>query len=231
MELYELFLQCITIPYKKVGASANYAIKRKQNTLYIFFEDSDGINDWKINLNFPVKPYSKMCDKVWFAHRGFLKVWKEIEPEIQGDISDKSVEEIIITGYSHGAAIALLCHEYVWYCRPDLRKSIRGYGFGCPRVFWGIAAKALMCRWENFLVIRNIDDIVTHLPPAIFGYRHVGAILEIGKKGKYSPFSAHLAENILKELKIYEEKSEKPLEIKNRITQKRDTFCFENVSF
>ena len=85
--------------------------------------------------------------------------------------------------------------------RPDLRDTVAGYGFGAPRVIFGALPPQVAKRWEGFTVIRNIDDIVTHLPPASLGYRHVGELLEIGEKGKYSPTDAHRAENILAELK------------------------------
>ncbi|MBQ8208868.1 MAG: lipase family protein [Clostridia bacterium] len=172
--------------------------------MYIFFEHSDGTDDWKNNLDFPAKAYKRMGKTIWFAHRGFIKVWKELEPIIENAIADHNIKKIIITGYSHGAAIALLCHEYIWFNRPDLRDSTEGYGFGCPRVFWGPKTDALKRRFEKFTVIRNIDDIVTHLPPFIFGYSHVGKMLEIGKKGKYTPVEAHYAKNIQKELLLYE---------------------------
>lgn len=200
MTILELFLQCIRIKYEKVGVSANYAIKREGSTLYVFFEDSDGKIDWKNNLDFPAKAYKRMEKRIWFAHRGFLRVWKEIEPSLAPEIADKSIEKIVIAGYSHGGALAMLCHEYVWYHRPDLRGNIEGYGFGAPRVFWGIKTKALKERWAGFTVIRNFDDLVTHLPPWIFGYSHVGKMVKIGQRGRYSPIKAHYAENILKEL-------------------------------
>ncbi len=204
MNLQSLFRRCIDIPYSKVGISANYATEQIGNTLYIFFEHSSGKNDWKINLDFPAKPYKRMGKTVWFAHRGFLRQWKEIESALSEIILDKSLGKIVITGYSHGAALAVLCHEYVWFNRPDLRNSLLGYGFGCPRVIWGIKTKQLFRRFEGFTVIRNIDDIVTHLPPAILGYVHVGKMLEIGEKGKYSPVGAHFPENILYELSLTE---------------------------
>ena len=59
-------------------------------------------------------------------------------------------------------------------------------------------------RWENFTVIRNLNDIVTHVPPAILGYSHVGTVLEIGIKGRYTPIEAHYEENILAMLAEYE---------------------------
>ncbi len=204
MKLSALFAQCLTVQYSQTGVSANYAIRRQGDTLYLFFEDSDGINDWKRNLDFPAKAYKRMDKTIWFAHRGFLRVWKEIEPLVAGDIADQTVGKIVIAGYSHGAGIASLCHEYVWYHRADLRERMEGYGFGAPRVFWGIKSPALKKRWERFTVIRNIDDIVTHVPPALLGYTHVGKMLKIGNRGNYTAVQAHYAENIQKELYLYE---------------------------
>ena len=199
--LYELFLTCLNIPYEQVGKTANYAAFRRGDTLYIFFQGSEGINDWKNNLDFPVKPYRRMGKTVWLAHRGFLRTWKEIEPFLEKFVADKSVRKTVVAGYSHGGALAMLCHEYVWYHRPDLRESSVGYGFGAPRVFWGLQTAQLKSRWKTFTVVRNINDLITHLPPSFLGFSHVGRLLKIGAKGKYSPIEAHYAENILAELK------------------------------
>ncbi|MBE6618808.1 MAG: lipase family protein [Ruminococcaceae bacterium] len=208
MKMSELFYRCLSADYIKVGESADYAVEKRAGNLFLFFQDSDGAVDWKNNLDFPSMPYEKMDKSVWRAHRGFLRVWKEIEPYVSGYIMNENIKRITVAGYSHGAAVALLCHEYVWYNRPDLRKKLFGYGFGCPRVFWGRSCADLCERWENFTVIRNINDIVTHLPPAVIGYRHVGKMLEVGEKGKYSNIEAHFAENILIELANYEEKTQ-----------------------
>ena len=61
--------------------------------------------------------------------------------------------------------------------------------------------KGVQNRWRNFTVVRNIDDLVTHLPPASMGYRHIGKLLEIGAKGRYADWDAHKAKNIEKELR------------------------------
>lgn len=195
MNLYQLFYECVNTKYSAAGCCANYALRREINTLYIFFEKSVEAEDWKSNFDFQVKAYKDL-----FVHKGFLKVWKTIEPSIRDYIADKTVNRIVITGYSHGAAVAMLCYEHVWYTRPDLRENLFGYGFGCPRVLWGIKKAQINSRFEHFTVVRNVDDIVTHVPPIWLGYYHVGKLLEIGKKGKYSRTDAHKAENILKEL-------------------------------
>lgn len=200
MYLYPLFWECLHIPYSAAGCCANYAVRRERDTLYIFFEKSNGAVDWKSNLDFPAVAYPRSDGSVWYAHRGFLAVWRKIEPMLAASIADATVRAATVTGYSHGGAIALLCHEYIWYHRPDLRARLFGYGFGCPRVFWGKKNGELLKRFEQFTVIRNLDDIVTHLPPFLLGYSHVGKLLTVGKRGKYSPIDAHKAENILTEL-------------------------------
>lgn len=208
MKLFNLFLRCLTVPYFRVGNDVNFAFERFGDALYIYFEHSRGKNDWRINFDFPARAYKRMGKTVWLAHRGFLRSWRTAERYLRRYIMDETVKGITVVGYSHGAAIAALCHEYVWFNRPDLRRSLEGYGFGSPRVLFGIKNENILSRWEKFKVIRNIDDIVTHLPPKLFGFSHVGEIIKIGKRGSYSMINAHKPENILRELYNYECKEE-----------------------
>ncbi|MBQ8311480.1 MAG: lipase family protein [Clostridia bacterium] len=207
MNLSQLFRRCVERAYIHVENAGDYATDRIGETLYIYLQASDGLMDWKNNLDFPAKPYRRMGHTVWFAHRGFLRVWKSIAPHLEREVMDGSVKRIITVGYSHGAALAVLCHEDVWYRRPDLRETLEGYGFGCPRVFWGLRTRELMRRWEHFTVIRNIDDLVTHVPPVWLGYSHVGSLLEIGEREKYTAINAHRPQNILAELQRWEQKT------------------------
>lgn len=203
MKLYEIFENCLNADYITLENCADVAMIRNGLFLQIYFEASMSDVDWQNNLDFPAVCHARQNDLTWCAHRGFVRVWKTAEQYVKDAINDRSTQKILIAGYSHGAALALLCHEYVWFNRPDLRDRLTGYGFGCPRVVWGIPSPALKSRWQRFTVVRNIDDIVTHLPPKILGYTHVGKMLEIGQRGKYSPTDAHRPENILKELKIH----------------------------
>jgi len=200
MRIDMLFEKCISANYTHVENAGDYAVEKIGADLYIYLERSDGSEDWRNNLNFPRRAYERMGKTVWYAHRGFLKVWKSIEKYIADAVFDPDVKRITVVGYSHGGALAVLCHEYVYFNRPDLRKSLFGYGFGAPRVIWKPSAE-IAERWDNFTVVRNPDDAVTYLPPEFLGYRHMGAMLNISKKGSYSPIDAHREENILKELK------------------------------
>lgn len=177
-QLYAKFLCCLAAEYTTVENEGDFAVVRNGEALTIFFEWSDGRTDWINNFTFPAKPYRDMKN-LWFCHRGFLKVWKAIEPHVSGYILDKDVKKIDIVGYSHGGAVAQLCYEYVKFNRPDVKAT--GVGFGAPRVFWGIAKKAVRERFKGFVVVRNGHDLITHLPPVLFGFRHVGEIKKIGK--------------------------------------------------
>ena len=201
MNLHKAFAECIANEKKYIHCESggDYYTERNGGTLKIFFEWSDGREDWKSNFRFfavPWKPYKNMKN-LWFAHRGFLNVWKAIEPHIAGEISAADVRKIEIVGYSHGAALAVLCHEYCAYNRPDV--ELCGVGFGAPRVFWGIVPPAAKERLAGFQIVRNGADIVTHLPPAVFGFRHVGELVKIGTDKR--PIKAHYPEEYLANLK------------------------------
>lgn len=178
--------------------TASFAYEVVGDALKIYFEWSNGATDWKNNFDFPAKPYRDMKDR-WYCHRGFLNVWKVIEPYLKEQIMNPKNTRISIAGYSHGAAIALLCYEYCRFHRPDC--LIEGYGYGSPRVIWGFLKPDVKDRFAGFTTIRNKGDIVTHVPPAILGYRHPPkSLYTIGKKSKYGCVDAHKPENYIAEL-------------------------------
>ena len=199
MNLKDLFTQCVSRTYQNTLTQVSYATERFGKELRIWFEASNGALDWMRNLNFPARPYGD-CKSLWFCHRGFLGAWKEVRPFLAEQISAPDIDHITVTGYSHGAAVALLCHEYAVFHRPDIADRINGFGFGCPRVVWGPTPRAVQNRFLRFLVIRNLEDLVTHLPPAFLGFHHVSPVLEIGQKGRYSATDAHRPEHYLHEL-------------------------------
>ena len=71
--------------------------------------------------------------------------------------------------------------------------------------------------------MRNIDDLVTHLPPAVFGYSHVGELLTVGEKGKYTRIEAHLAKNLAQELIRYDQSRK---ELKNATNGAKGNYSF-----
>ena len=197
--LRSLFEACLEKEYTEVENGGSFAVDHAGDALYIWFEHSHGLTDWLNNLNFIAMPYRDM-QPVWQCHAGFLKVWKSVQPYLETQIVDPAVKRICTVGYSHGAALAVLCHEYVWFKRPDLRDRICGYAFGCPRVLYGCVPPEIAVRWDAFFQIRNHGDVVTRLPPRLSGFCHVGVPVDIGMAGKYSAVDAHRPESYLAEL-------------------------------
>lgn len=199
--MYDLFQKCLNASYVLTENDGNFAVEYRDDTMYIMFQETSTKTDWKNNFDFPAVPYKDM-DIKWKCHRGFLRVWKSIKPYLKQRILDTDIKHIYVLGYSMGAALAVFCHEYVWFNRPDLRENgLEGFGFGCPRVYFGRMKKALKNRWKHFHIIRNGNDLVTHVPPAIFGYRHVNKVYKLKNKTmlhtftKVKSINAHFAQN------------------------------------
>ncbi len=198
--LLSLFRQCLSLSYRHTDRGGDFAYYRKQTreetALYIFFQQSNGAVDWLHNLQFRAVDYGGP-DPSWQAHGGFVAVWESILTHLELHIADPSVRRIVIVGYSHGAALAVLCHEYVWQRRPDLRSHMFGVGFGCPRVLYGCPSPPYALRWEAFWVVRCGRDAVTHLPPRAAGFCHVGNLLTLEPTSSLSPIDAHRPEAYL----------------------------------
>lgn len=157
---------------------------------------------WKYT-NLPSLPYDDMFKK-WRVHGGFLRVWKDMQDSIECYVNEyldnhPEVKKIVCVGYSHGAALSVLATEDMEYIFGD-SYEVSGYGFGTPRVLWGIVPDDVKHRLRNFTSVRNIPDIVTHVPPMLFGFRNAGTLVKVGEKGKYSPIKAHYAESYIAEM-------------------------------
>ena len=209
-------------------------------TLYIYFEPSDGNVDWRVNFAYWRKPYKDMAVN-YRVHGGFLESWKLIadaigakirevvEPEIDDDGHwNWKYKKIVIVGYSHGGALAALCHEFVWYNRVDLRDGgVIGISFDGPRIYGGLwVPQALRERWAHFHVIRNANDLITHLPPVVFLFRHVGHLEKVGALRPKAQVLKEWAASHFKDKMLMQElfniKSHYPEEIKKGIMEIED---------
>lgn len=199
-KLSELFYECAYVDnWQVVGNDVNYKFVEEDDTLYIYWQGSSSVTDWIRNFLFKRTPYKDM-NIPYKVHRGFLTAWKEAEDIIINKITETRTitvkdedkkrdklekvykyKHIVVVGYSHGGALCCLSHEAVWYHRPDLRESgLESYAFESPRMYGGFfVKKALRERWRTLTVIRTNNDLVTHCPPCIFRYCHVGTILKL----------------------------------------------------
>jgi len=162
----ELFDACNRGPWITTGYDVQYKLIDK--TLY--FQCSNGKNDWRANFDAAVVPYKDMKDE-FLVHRGFLRSWQSVRDEIA------ALDFNTIVGYSQGAAFALLAHEDCAFKKGYQPVTIV---FGCPRVFLHMS-KEVKSRFSSVVRHTSKGDIVTMVPP---GFQHVGDELVLDKRVK-----------------------------------------------
>lgn len=201
--LLDLFNECVNdTGYISTPYRGNYKMQRDGRVLTIYFQKSCGVWDWLSNFDFAAVPYRNMADR-WRCHRGFLRVWRgmrdEIAAKVQTMVDGDLIEKIECVGYSHGGAVCALAVEDLTYRFGD-RVKIGGWGFGAPRVIFGHIPFSLRARLARYAVVRCSNDIVTKLPPRIFGYRNADAVIIVGEKYHLGPIQSHTAEAYRKAL-------------------------------
>jgi len=180
---YELFIEAISGPFPKENTETQteYRTEIKDRVLTIAFQGSTSYMDWRDNFRFLKTPYRNM-DVKFRVHRGFLRKWKSVRDEIFQFLTNhrKEFDKILVLGYSQGAALALLCHEDVWYnFLEDNYMNLVTYAFACPRTFsWMVPEE----RFETAFVFNHKRDLVANVPFRLMGYRHLENTTWIGKK-------------------------------------------------
>jgi hypothetical protein len=124
--------------------------------------------------------------KAWTLARD--KIASEVIPLLGG-------KKLVILGYSHGAALAILAHEYFQFngYNPST------YAFGCPRVLW-MPSKTIRSRFYDVEIFNRIGDLVGHVPPMIFGFDHIAEVRKMGTK-KSIWWTRHLIPEYMEALK------------------------------
>ena len=189
----ELFRECNKDEnFIQYSENVNMGFQMIGDTLLILFEPSEGKVDWCHNFTFFKKPYHDM-EISYYVHGGFLKCWRIVKDVFRAKLHERTWTQIVITGYSHGGALAQLAHECAWFELPDLRDGrILTIAFEAPRIYAGRAVKEeLRERWKNCYVVRNNEDIVTHMPPKWLGFCDVGEMICIQNREPQGGIDSH----------------------------------------
>lgn len=191
--LLELFRECNKDEvFEQYSAEVDVGFQEHGDTLLILFEPSDGSVDWRHNFTFFRKPYHDM-EIPYYVHGGFLKCWRIVKDVVIAKLHERLWKHVVITGYSHGGALALLAHECAWFELPQLRNGrIITVAFEAPRIYGGFEVNdEIAGRWNNAYVIRTNKDLVTHMPPRFVGFCDVGQMLQINTQEKQGCISSH----------------------------------------
>lgn len=194
MTVSELFDLITAEEYLHVGTrEVSYRIRRVgRRTVHILYQWSHGVEDWL--SNFDLAPCrARFAEASCLVHRGFYHAYCTVRERVLSALCDRAISRIIIGGYSHGAALAALTAADIdALCRKRQIETV-AVGFGSPRVLWDGAARERL--FSRVAVLRCGQDIVTHLPPVLLGYRHAGRVRVLPEPKRHTPWDAHREES------------------------------------
>lgn len=197
MTLVDLYNRACNAGSKTAGKNTQYSLFSTPDTLYLSIEGSRDTQDWLFNLDFAVAPYKHM-DTKWRVHKGFATAWRLARDQIVQDVSNTiGNRRLVCLGFSHGAALTVLAHEFFTYNG----YRVESHGFGCPRVLW-MPSKDIRSRFTNLILHQARGDIVTKIPPAFIGYSHVGVIKEYGPHKLLCPHTLPYYRSILEGIDV-----------------------------
>lgn len=165
-------------------SDTQFAIIETKGEIILAFHGSNSDLDWKNNFNFPTTVY-RSAKVRFYAHRGFVTAWRAIRHQFLELMETQWLPKgkpITIIGHSYGGAIAILCAEDFWFNFKSERDKLRLVTFGAPRVISWFRFNRVKHRWQTLdtTSYTNNLDIVTGLPPWLFGYRHVVRLTPAG---------------------------------------------------
>jgi len=165
---------------RDIGVQFFIGRHKQSREMIIAFRGTDNFLDFKVDMDFwKMQPaYGNSLSKIR-VHRGFYKAYHHecVRNKIRYFLKP-DIEKIYITGHSMGAALAMLCAVDLQYNFPD--KYYEVVVFGCPRVGNKAFVKSFNKRIIKTLRFENGNDIVTKLPPCLFGFSHAGIKIHIG---------------------------------------------------
>jgi hypothetical protein len=182
--------------YHGEKSSTDFYTVIRDRTIYIVFEGTD-VKEWRdirTDLDCTLK-----YDNIFAVHRGFWKAYIFEKPELINRLVRSGCSFVRILGYSLGAALATLAFNDLEPLFPE--KVFECEVFGCPRVGNKHYAKAYPK--VNYKRYENGNDVITKLPPWIFGYRHIGEAIHLGTKRCWWcwSFKDHILSNYAKNYK------------------------------
>ena len=164
-------------------------IRIYNDELDITFRGTNSNKDRITDLKFwkKVIPYGNYSSKIR-VHSGFIDAYKckNVRDRIHKYVTPE-IKKVNVMGHSYGAALAVLCAVDLEYNFP--LNDYEVFLFGCPRIGNRAFKESYNKRVFKTFRVDNSNDIVTKIPFALLGYRHVGIKIHIGIPRLYGIFS------------------------------------------
>lgn len=151
-------------------------------TAFVSFRGSSDLADWLADFDAIATDYLPVAG-FGRVHSGFQQVYELVRTDIAQSLATATTDcdEILITGHSLGAALAVLAAPDIFRGMPPNTIEPRLVTFGGPRVGLMDFAAAFNAAIESCFRVVNLLDIVPHVPPA--PYVHVGAQILVDSAG------------------------------------------------
>ncbi|BBZ14000.1 lipase family protein [Mycobacterium branderi] len=151
-------------------------------TAFVSFRGSSDLADWVADFDAVPEDYRPVSG-FGQVHSGFQEVYELVRASIAANLAAASTgcDQILITGHSLGAALAVLAAPDIFRGMPPNTIEPRLITFAGPRVGLSDFAAAFNAAIESCFRVVNFLDIVPHVPPS--PYVHVGAEILVDSGG------------------------------------------------
>lgn len=166
-------------------------IASDNDKVVIAFRGTEGeLQDWTTDAKITKVDWPEFAPKSK-VHVGFHKaldsIWEPLMTELQrlSQLSPNAQAPTIwITGHSLGGALATLAAARLHQEQPQL--PLQGvYSFGQPRIANHAFAKRYNDALQNITYrLVNNNDVVTRVPPQVWGYSHLGTLYYFDADGQ-----------------------------------------------
>lgn len=152
-------------------------------TAFLSFRGSSDVSDWLADFDFIPADYRPVA-RFGQVHSGFQDVYECVRDSVVATLPTATIgcDQILITGHSLGAALAVLAAPDIGQAMPPNTIEPRLVTFGGPRVGLTDFAAAFGAAIDCCFRVVNFLDIVPLVPPA--PYVHVGTQIAVDSGGK-----------------------------------------------
>ncbi|MFZ3293211.1 lipase family protein [Mycobacterium sp.] len=152
-------------------------------TAFVSFRGTSDVGEWIADLDAVPGDY-RPIDGFGQVHAGFQDVYELVRTNIATNLATATAgcDQILITGHSLGAALAVLAAPDVFRNMPPNKTEPRLITFAGPRAGLSDFAGKFNADIESCFRVVNFLDIVPYLPPA--PYAHVGAQISVDSGGQ-----------------------------------------------
>ncbi|MBV8180701.1 MAG: lipase family protein [Mycobacterium sp.] len=149
---------------------------------FVSFRGTSDVEDWLADLDAVPDDYLPVAG-FGQVHAGFQDVYELVRNGIAANLAAATAgcDQILITGHSLGAALAVLAAPDVFRKMPPNKIEPRLITFAGPRVGLTDFADTFNAAIESCFRVVNFLDVVPYVPPA--PYVHVGAQIAVDSGG------------------------------------------------